>query len=131
MKARVKASNDLWFEVDAETEEDLFKQTARIQEVFQHESCGQCGSQNVKFVCRFDSSENDWLEVVCQECRAKVVFGRTKKGGQIYPKIRWEQLSDKQKEQRINEKTHADKNRGYLPSKGWFIYKPSAVSKDS
>ena len=42
MKARVKASNDLWFEVDAETEEDLFKQTARIQEVFQHESCGQC-----------------------------------------------------------------------------------------
>ena len=36
MKARVKASNDLWFEADAETEEELFKQVARVQEIFQH-----------------------------------------------------------------------------------------------
>ena len=36
MRARVRASNDLWFEADAETEEDLFKQVARIQEIFQH-----------------------------------------------------------------------------------------------
>ena len=41
MRARIKASNDLWFEVDAETEEDLFKQVARVQEVFQHEECGR------------------------------------------------------------------------------------------
>jgi hypothetical protein len=125
MKARIKASNDLWFEVDAETEEDLFKQVARVQEVFQHEECGNCHSQNIRFVCRFDSSENDWIETVCQDCRAKLVFGRTKKGGQIYPKIKWDQLSEKQKEQRINEKTWADNHRGYLPDGGWFIYKPA------
>lgn len=129
MRARIKASNDLWFEVDAETEEELFKQTARVQEVFSHEKCGKCRSPNVKFVCRHDSSENDWLEVVCKEtgCRAKIIFGRTKKGGQIYPKIRWDQLSEKQQEQRINEKAYAEKNRGYLPDSGWFVYKPSAA----
>ena len=126
MRARIKASNDLWFEADAETEEELFKQVARVQEIFQHNTCGKCSSQNVKFVCRFDSSENDWLEIVCQDCRAKLIFGRTKKGGQIYPKIRWDQLSEKQKEQRVNEKVYADKNRGFLPQRGWFVYKPPA-----
>ena len=35
MKARIKASNDLWFEAEAETEEKLFKQVARVQEIFQ------------------------------------------------------------------------------------------------
>ena len=69
-------------------------------------------------------SDNDWLEVTCQDCRAKLVFGRTKKGGLIFPKIRWDQLSEKQKEQRANENVYAEKHRGYLPNKGWFIYKP-------
>lgn len=124
MKASVRATPDLSFQVEAETEDELFKQIARVQEVFQHESCGKCHSPNVKFVCRHDSSENDWLEVVCKDCRAKVIFGRTKKGGQIYPKIRWDQLSEKQKEQRINEQAYADKNRGFLPQRGWFVYKP-------
>ena len=126
MKANVRATPDLTFQVDAETEEELFKQVARVQEVFQHQSCGKCSSPNVKFVCRHDSSENDCLEVVCNDCRAKVIFGRTKKGGQIYPKIRWDQLSEKQKEQRANEKAYADKNRGFLPQRGWFVYKPPA-----
>ena len=126
MKANVRATPDLTFQVDAETEEELFKQVARVQEVFQHQSCGKCSSPNVKFVCRHDSSENDWLEVVCKDCRARVIFGRTKKGGQIYPKIRWDQLSEKQKEQRANEKAYADKNRGCLPQRGWFVYKPPA-----
>jgi RNase P subunit RPR2 len=128
MKANVKVNNELSFQVEAETEEEVFKQVARVQEIFQHQACGKCGSPNVKFVCRHDSSENDWLEVVCQDCRAKLIFGRTKKGGQIYPKIRWDQLSQKQQEQRANEKGYADKNRGYLPDKGWFIYKPASSS---
>ena len=124
MKARIKATDSLWFDVEAEQEDELFKQIARVQEVIQHRGCGHCQSPNVKFAWRLDSSDNDWLEVTCQECRAKLVFGRTKKGGRIFPKIRWDQLSEKQQEQRINEKTYADKNRGYLPDKGSFIYKP-------
>ena len=126
MKARIRATEGLWFDVEAEQEDELFKQIARVQEIFQHNGCGACGSPNVKFVCRLDNSDNDWLEITCQDCRAKLVFGRTKKGGLIFPKIKWDQLSEKQKEQRINEKTYADKHRGYLPDKGWFIYKPKS-----
>ena len=126
MKARIKATDNLWFDVEAEQEDELFKQIARIQEIFQHNGCGACGSFNIKFVCRLDSSDNDWLEITCQDCRAKLIFGRTKKGGLIFPKIKWDQLSEKQQEQRINEKSYADKHRGYLPDKGWFIYKPKS-----
>ena len=125
MKARIKANDNLWFDVEAEQEDELFKQIARVQEIFQHNGCGACGSFNIKFVCRLDSSDNDWLEITCQDCRAKLIFGRTKKGGLIFPKIKWDQLSEKQQEQRINEKSYADKHRGYLPDKGWFIYKPN------
>ena len=125
MKAKIKATDNLWFDVEAEQEDELFKQIARIQEIFQHNGCGACGSTNVKFVCRLDTSDNDWLEITCQDCRAKLIFGRTKKGGLIFPKIKWDQLSEKQQEQRINEKSYADKHRGYLPDKGWFIYKPN------
>ena len=124
MKARIKATDNLWFDVEAEQEDELFKQIARTQEIFQHKSCGQCESIDIKFVCRLDSLSNDWLEVACKSCRAKLIFGRTKKGGLIFPKIKWDQLSTKQQEHRINEKSYADKNRGYLPDRGWFIYKP-------
>tara|TARA_R110002020_G_scaffold215614_4_gene422849 strand:- start:1073 stop:1450 length:378 start_codon:yes stop_codon:yes gene_type:complete len=124
MKARVKATDDLWFEIEGDQEDEVFKQIARVQEVFQHKECGACHSGNVKFICRLDSSSNDWLEVACKMCRAKLVFGRTKKGGLIFPKIKWDQLSEKQQEQRANEKSYADKNRGYLPDGGWYIYRP-------
>ena len=124
MKAKIKATDNLWFDVEAAQEDELFKQIARIQEIFQHNGCGACGSTNVKFVCRLDTSDNDWLEITCQDCRAKLIFGRTKKGCLIFPKIKWDQLSEKQQEHRINEKAYADKHRGYLPAKGWFIYQP-------
>ena len=100
MKARIRATEGLCFDVEAEQEDELFKQIARIQEIFQHQGCGACGSTNIKFVCRLDNSDNDWLEITCQDCRAKLVFGRTKKGGLIFPKIKWNQLSEKQQEQR-------------------------------
>ena len=124
MKARVKATDDLWFEIEGDQEDEVFKQIARVQEIFQHKGCGACQSRDIKFICRLDSSDNDWLEVGCKTWRAKLVFGRTKKGGLIFPKIKWDQLSEKQKEQRANEKSYADKNRGYLPDLGWYIYRP-------
>ena len=124
MKARVKATDDLWFEIEGDQEDEVFKQIARVQEIFQHKGCGACQSKDIKFICRVDSSDNDWLEVGGKTWRAKLVFGRTKKGGLIFPKIKWDQLSEKQKEQRANEKSYADKNRGYLPDLGWYIYRP-------
>ena len=40
MKARIKTTENLWFDVEAEQEDDLFKQIARVQEIFQHDGCG-------------------------------------------------------------------------------------------
>jgi len=78
-------------------------------------------------VCRKDSSDNDWLEIVCEnwtDCGAKLVFGQTKgKSGDIYPKIRWNNLSATQKEQRADEEEWADKHGGYLPNGGWYIFR--------
>ena len=50
MKARVKATDELWFEIDGDQEDDVFKQIARVQEVFQHKSCGACDSHDIKFI---------------------------------------------------------------------------------
>jgi hypothetical protein len=122
MKAVVGPDGKVSFEVEGDSEYEIFKQIARVQEVFDHNKCGKCGSGHTKYVCRLDKDENDWLEVVCQECRAKVIFGRAKKGGVIYPKIRWDQLSEKQQEQRANEQAYAEKHYGYLPHNGWFNF---------
>lgn len=124
MKAIVSSNGQVSFEVEGDNEADIFKSIARIHEVFDHGVCGKCGCPETKFVCRLDKEENDWLEVVCQntQCRAKIIFGRTKKGGQIYPKVKWDQLSEQQQKQRANEQEYADKHYGYLPYKGWFVY---------
>ena len=41
MKASVRVTNELSFQVEAETEEKVFKQVARVQEIFKHEACGK------------------------------------------------------------------------------------------
>ena len=115
-------SGKISVEIEADTQIELFQQLANFQEIFAETKCGKCGSEHTKYVCRLDKDENDWLEVVCQECRAEVIFGRAKKGGVIYPKIRWDQLSEKQQEQRANEQAYAEKHYGYLPNKGWFNF---------
>jgi len=129
MIVRLKINDDLWMEEEAEKEVDAFKIASRLNEVFKHDCCGKCGNRKVNFVCRKDKDENDWLEIVCQDflkCGAKLVFGQTKgKGGEIYPKTRWNNLSETQQEQRKDEHDYAEKHNGYLPNGGWFIFKKS------
>ena len=55
-KAKLKVTDNLWIEEEAEQEDELFKKIARIPEIFQHAGCGKCGSPNFKFVCRLDIS---------------------------------------------------------------------------
>lgn len=47
MKANVKVNNELSFQVEAETEEEVFKQVARVQEIFQHQACGNADHQTL------------------------------------------------------------------------------------
>lgn len=127
MLVRVKITDDIWLEEESDKEVDAFKAISRMTEIFQHDKCGKCGSKEVRFVCRKDKDENDWLEIQCQnykECGAKLVFSTVKgKSGDIYPKTRWNHLSETQAEQRANEKDYADKHNGWLPHGGWFIFR--------
>lgn len=125
IKALVKVTNQLTFQVEGETEKELFTDIARVQEVFNHNKCGKCGNTNVKYVCRKDSDNNDWLEIVCQDfkCRAKLTYGVTKTEGQVFPRVRWNNLSETNQENRKDEKAYADEHKGWLPSGGWHIYK--------
>ena len=127
MKIRLKISDDLWLEEEADKEVDVFKAMSRMVEIFKKDKCGRCRSKNVRFVCRKDSQENDWLEVQCQEfskCNAKLVYSTVKgKEGLVYPKTRWNSLSDAQKEQRANEEKWAEEHSGFLPNEGWYVYK--------
>lgn len=125
MLVRVRINDDVWIEEETDKEVDAFKAIARITETFKHDKCGRCGCTDIRFVCRTDKDDNDWLEIVCQnhDCRAKLVFGQTKgKGGEVYPKKRWNNLSATQQRVRAKEKEYADKHHGFLPNGGWFIY---------
>ena len=107
-----------------EEENVLFKEISRVQELYAHNKCGVCGGEDVSFRCRIDKDENEWLEITCNNmsCRAKLPFGTTKKGGRIFPKLRWNNLSETQQQQRSDAQEYADKHNGYLPNNGWFIY---------
>ena len=51
----VKKVGDLSFEVEGDTQRDVFKEIASFEEVFGENTCGKCGSNEVRFVVR----END------------------------------------------------------------------------
>jgi len=127
MKVKLRVNDDIWVEADADKEVDGFKSLSRLIEVFKHDKCGKCGCTDIRFVCRQDKDENDWLEIVCndfKECGAKLIFGQKKgKEGVIYPKIRWNNLSETQQKERSDEEKYSEEHFGFLPNKGWFIYK--------
>ncbi len=126
IKANIKISPNLSFLVDGEEEAELFKGISRVTELFSSTKCGKCKSDKIKYVCRKDSNDNNWLELACQEvgCRAKLSYGVTKKGGYIYPKVRFSQLSYTVQAERTECQAYADQHNGWLPSGGWFIFKP-------
>jgi len=125
MKAQVRVTGGIFIEVEGSEEKALFKDIARVKEVFDHPCCGKCKSTDVTYVCRKDSDENDWYEMACQNlsCRAKLPFGVTKKGGLLFAKTRIEKLSKTQQKERPEDCKAAEANNGWLPDGGWFVYK--------
>ena len=57
----------------------------KFQEVFEESKCGKCGSENLKFVVR-TVDDNEYFELRCMDCGAKLAFGSMKKGGGLFPK---------------------------------------------
>jgi ribosomal protein L40E len=100
MKLNYKTGNGkISVEFEGDSQKDLFGQIAAFQEVFEETKCGKCGSENLRFVVR-TVDENDYYELRCMDCGAKLAFGVNKKGGGLFPKRK-------------------DADGKYLADKGW------------
>lgn len=85
----------------------VFKEMARLQEVFMIKECGKCGGDKVKLVVRSaldkKGKSHDYHEMRCQNshCRARLAFGVTDDG--LFPKRKAEDGS-------------------YLSNDGWVVW---------
>jgi len=93
-------------EIEGETQRDLFAKLGAFQEVFDEIACGKCGSNNVKFVVR-PVEDNEYYEIRCRDCGAKLAFGCMKKGGGLFPKRK-------------------DSEGNWLPDNGWTKWNKEA-----
>lgn len=105
MKVRYNSINGrLSVELEGDSQKEIFGELAAFQEVFEHARCGKCNQPNVKFVVR-NVDDNDFYEMHCLDCRARLSFGQHKKGGSLFP-------------------SKKDKEGKWLPNNGWTVYTP-------
>ncbi len=97
MKINYTSKNDrMMLQIESESAKDAFKKLAEFQEVFDESSCGQCKSDDLKFVVRTVDG-NDYYELKCNSCFAKLAFGQHKSGCSLFPKRKLENgLFDKE-----------------------------------
>lgn len=107
----IKHLQNLTVELEADTASDAFEALASTEEVFGNNNCGACGAE-ARFVVRTNDS-GDFYEMKCEntKCRARLSFGKHKKGGGLFPK-----------------RKDGDK---WLENNGWVIYKPDSAKSDS
>jgi translation initiation factor 2 beta subunit (eIF-2beta)/eIF-5 len=72
-------------ELEGESQKDLFSELNRFQEVFEESTCGKCGSEDIKYIVR-NVDDNQYYELRCTKCGARLSFGAHKKGGGLFPK---------------------------------------------
>jgi hypothetical protein len=96
-------SGRLVFEIEGQSLKQMFHGIADVQEVFEAEStCGCCGSQSLRFRVR-NNQDNDYYEMLCDDCTATFAFGQTKQGNKLFPRRK-------------------DKDDFALPDRGWKVW---------
>ena len=91
-------------EVEGDSHRDLFEQINKFQEVFEEDVCGKCGHENIRFVVR-TVDDNQYYELRCSSCGARLAFGANKKGGGLFPRRK-------------------DSEGKWLPDSGWVKWNP-------
>ena len=107
MKLTYSVGN-LTVDFETDTVRDGFSQLATFQEVFGETMCGKCGSENLKFVVR-ENEGNEYYELRCADCHARLAFGAHKKGGGLFPRRK-------------------DADGNWLPDNGWTKWNPKTKS---
>ena len=92
-------------EIEYESAKDAFKKLAEFQEIFDEQACQLCQNEDLQFVVRTVDG-NDYFELKCKKCFAKLAFGQHKLGGSLFPK------------RKLPDGTF-DKEK-----KGWYQWKP-------
>ena len=95
-------------EIEGDSQRDLFSGISKAQEVFEEDTCGKCGHDHVKFVVR-TVDDNQYHELRCSNCGAKLSFGANKKGGGLFPKRK-------------------GPDGDWLPDSGWVKWNPKTKS---
>lgn len=104
MKVTFKTHNDR-FAVELEGDQKaIFAQIASFQEIFENTVCGACKSTQTRFVVRV-VDDNNFYEIHCNQCRARLCFGAHKKGGTLFPHRK-------------------DSDNNWLPNSGWTKFTP-------
>lgn len=113
MKARF-STQLVTFELEANTQAELFKLLAETQEVFGERCCGMCDKGNLRFVVR-EVDGNHYHEYHCLDCNAKLSLGQSRQNkGSLFP-IR--KLTAQGKPSR-KEGTFDTKHRGWTKYRG-------------
>jgi hypothetical protein len=101
-----KTIGNITLDIERETQKEVFKDLAAFEEVFGENSCGKCSSENLRCVVR-ENDGNEYYEMRCLDCGARLSFGVHKKGGGIFPRRK-------------------DSDGNYLPDKGWQKWNPKS-----
>lgn len=97
-------------EVEGDSHRDLFEQINKFQEVFEEDVCGKCGHENIRFVVR-TVDDNQYYELRCSSCGARLAFGANKKGGGLFPRRK-------------------DSEGTWLPDNGWVKWNPKTEQNE-
>ncbi len=111
MKVTYQTKNGkLSVELEGDSQRDIFGEIAKFQEVFEEDTCGKCGSDNIKFIVR-NVDDNLYYELRCAACGARLSFGSMKKGGGLFPKRK-------------------DAEGNWLPDRGWVKWNPKTEKNE-
>ena len=95
------ADGRLQVEFEASSQQQVFRELAGFQEVFEAATkCGICSCVYLSFVVR-DNAGGNFFELHCRGCAARKSFGVSKKPGLLFPHRK-------------------DKDDNPLPNNGWF-----------
>lgn len=114
MKVTVWVSKNLSVEVEGEDNKSVFKGISDAQALFEDSCCGDCGSEDVKYQVR-EVEDNQFYEMVCKKCFAKLSYGHAKTGGKMYAK----RMEVDNKGKAIKDESGKGKQ---LPHRGWVKY---------
>jgi hypothetical protein len=105
MEASYKTrSGRMMFKVEGQSPKQLFHAIAELQSVFEADTkCGCCESMNLRVSVR-NIEDNDYYELLCEDCNASLSFGQKRSGNTLFPKRK-------------------DSDGTLLPNRGWKVWR--------